>query len=147
MPGVRSKAFQLCLIEFLPSFGEYGYVASMNSGKDGGWQREGFFAAQWDMFRDAVAVIPDKALSEWEEVLIRGARARVQRRLRHRGRGRRLHGRRRAGDGARCSTSGIHAPTHGTQPRASRGTGGACGWTSGKRGCSPGCSARRGGQH
>ena len=65
-------AFQLCLIEFLPSPGEYGYVASMNSGKDGGWQREGFFAWQWGMFRDAVAVIPDKPLSEWEEVLIEG---------------------------------------------------------------------------
>ena len=70
--GRPVAAFQLALIEFLPSFGEHGYVASMNSGPDGGWLREGFFAEQFGMFGDAVAVIPDKPLSEWEEVLIEG---------------------------------------------------------------------------
>lgn len=70
--GRSVKAFDSVPIEFLPSPGEWGYVATMCSGPDGGWLRRGFFKEQYRNFRDSVAVLPGAPLTEWEEVLIEG---------------------------------------------------------------------------
>lgn len=70
--GRPVKAFDHTHIEFLPSPGEWGYVATLCSGPDGGWLEEGFFLKQFPMLRDAVAAVPGMPLSEWEEVVMEG---------------------------------------------------------------------------
>ena len=60
-------------IEFLPSVGEYGYIATMTSGGvEGDWERPGFFHEQFKGFRHAVAVLPEPPATRWHWALVEG---------------------------------------------------------------------------